>query len=194
MFNRPSVRRAAGAISLPLALAAPFLLVGTLALLSCRSLEWFLVKSSLRIKFNDVRWITTRELADWLADENRPQPILLDMRTRAEWEVSHLPQARRVEPASDLERALVGLPKETPIVTYCAVGYRSALAARRLAAVGFSKVRNLDGSIFQWANENRPLVHDGKAASQVHPYSRSWGRLLKPERRAALDSLPNDGY
>src|SRR5689334_2258229 len=62
------------------------------------SLDWFLVKRALRLKFRDVRWITTSELSGWLTDANRSQPILLDVRSRAEWEVSHLPRAHWVDP------------------------------------------------------------------------------------------------
>ncbi|MGH7937844.1 MAG: rhodanese-like domain-containing protein, partial [Bryobacteraceae bacterium] len=76
--------------------------------------------------------------------------------------------------------------KDATIVTYCSVGYRSAGMARRLHAAGFTRVQNLEGSIFEWANEHRPLVHDGKAATQVHPYDALWGRLLQPEVRAPL--------
>ena len=158
----------------------------TLGLLSCRSVDWFLLKRSLRSQFGDVQWITTQQLADWIADHNRPQPILLDVRTRAEWKVSHLPHARLVLPDTDPTPAVALLPKNVSIVTYCAIGYRSARAARQLRAAGYTDVRNLEGSIFQWANEHRPLIRDGKRVTRVHPYSAFWGRLLQPEARAPL--------
>jgi rhodanese-related sulfurtransferase len=166
------------------------LLVCAFALLSCRSVDWFLLKRSLRGKFPDERWITTRELADWLADKNRPAPVLLDVRTPAEWKVSHLPGARRVDPGASARTAAGQSAKDAPIVTYCAVGYRSGKVAERLRAAGFTHVQNLEGSIFQWANEHRPLQHDGKPATQVHPNNAFWGRLLRPEVRAPLP--PND--
>jgi len=78
------------------------------------------------------------------------------------------------------------LPKNVSIVTYCAIGYRSARAARELRAAGYTHVRNLEGAIFQWANEHRSLIHDGKRVTRVHPYSAFWGRLLEPEARAPL--------
>ncbi len=113
-------------------------------------------------------------------------PILLDVRSRAEWKVSHLPGARLVLPDSDPTTAVALLPKDAPTVTYCAVGYRSARAAERLGAAGYTQVRNLEGSIFEWANEGRPLIRDGKRVTLVHPYSAFWGRLLEPEARAPL--------
>lgn len=167
-----------------------FLVVGVLvvviAALGFRSVDWFLLKTSLRHKFPKGEWISTSELAAWLANKKRPAPVLLDVRTSAEWNVSHLSGARHVEPNASAESATTGLAKETPIVTYCAVGYRSGEMAERLRAAGFTNVRNLEGSIFQWANEHRPLVHGDQPVTQVHPYNSFWGRLLNDDVRAAL--------
>ena len=162
------------------------LIVVVLALLGTRNIEWFLLKKSLRHRFPNVEWITTANLANWLADKKRPQPILLDVRTEDEWNVSRLPGSRRVAPNASVEEAAPGIPKETPIVTYCAVGYRSAALATKLMEAGFTSVGNLDGSIFQWANEHRPLVRDNKPVTTVHPYSSLWGRLLNDDVRAPL--------
>ena len=52
--------------------------------------------------------------------------------------------------------------RDTPIVVYCSVGYRSARVARWLGRQGFTNVRNLDGSLFAWANEGRPMEADGR--------------------------------
>ena len=165
------------------------LIVAALALLGMRSIDWFLLKQSLRHRFPKVEWITTAQLADWLADKQRQPPVLLDVRTEEEWNVSHLPGARRVDPNAPVEKVISGVPKETPIVTYCAVGYRSGALATKLREAGFTNVRNLEGSIFQWANEHRPLVRDDKPVTTVHPYSSLWGRLLVDDARAPLKRL-----
>jgi rhodanese-related sulfurtransferase len=162
------------------------LVVGVSALLGLRSVDWFLLKKSLRHKFAKIEWISTSELADWLSSKRQPAPLLLDVRTVEEWNVSHLPGARRIEPNATAENAAKGLTKERPIVTYCAVGYRSGEVAERLRAAGFTNVRNLEGSIFQWANEHRPLVHENEAVAQVHPYNGFWGRLVNDDVRAPL--------
>ena len=78
------------------------------------------------------------------------------------------------------------IARDAPIVTYCAVGYRSGVMAQRLRAAGYTRVQNLEGSIFQWANEHRPLVPDGERVTRVHPFSTARGRLLAPEVRAPL--------
>jgi rhodanese-related sulfurtransferase len=180
----PIPRRGARVPNARLGLLMTGVIVAAVALLGMRSIEWFLLKKSLRHRFPKVEWISTQELADWLADQKRPPPVLLDVRTAEEWEVSRLPGARRVDPKADVESVTAGLAKDTPIVTYCAVGYRSGEMADRLRAAGFSHVRNLEGSIFQWANEHRPLVREGQPVTTVHPYDGLWGRLLSDDVRA----------
>jgi rhodanese-related sulfurtransferase len=170
------------------ALKCALLVLMTFALAGWRPLDWFVLKRALRAKFSDVDWITTRQLADWLNSKEGPAPVLLDVRTPAEWEVSHLANARRVDPDASAEEVANGLGKDTPIVTYCSVGYRSGEMAERLQKAGFTRVRNLEGSIFEWANEGRPLVREGKKVTTVHPYDTTWGRLLRDDVRAPLPS------
>lgn len=158
------------------------LFCGVAIVLSWRWLGWQVVKAETRHKFPTVPRLQTRELAAWLDDPKRPPPLLLDVREPAEFAVSHLPDARQVEPGAD--PAGLALPHDRPIVAYCSVGYRSADLAERLRKAGFSDVRNLEGSIFQWANEGRPLVRAGQPVRQVHPYNKTWGLLLQPSLRA----------
>lgn len=146
--------------------------------------QWFLLQASLQSRFPNVQWITAPELADWLQDRQRQPPILLDVRSEAEWDVSHLPGARRVDPGAPVGVVAPALAKHTAIVTYCAVGYRSGDLATHLRAAGFTNVKNLDGGIFEWANEHRPLVRNGEPVSRVHPYNEFWGRLLSKDVRA----------
>src|SRR3954466_14812679 len=82
---------------------------------------WLLIDAKIRHDFPDVKRITTAELARWLDDESRPRPVLLDVRTRAEFDVSHLAGARLVEP--EAPASVIDLPSDQPVVTYCSVGY-----------------------------------------------------------------------
>ncbi|MFL6583522.1 MAG: rhodanese-like domain-containing protein [Chthoniobacterales bacterium] len=148
--------------------------------------EWFVLKNAIRAKYPNVRRITTAQLADWLADPQREKPVLLDVRTEPEWNVSHLAGARRIDPGAPAD--LVGVPRNAPIVTYCSVGYRSSEMARRLLAAGFINVQNLEGSVFEWGNEHRPLVAGGQKVARVHPDNGWWGRLLADDVRAPVES------
>ena len=154
------------------------------------SVAWRTVERDLQSRYPDVVTVSTDTLAAWLADPSRPAPVLLDVREPAEYAVSHLPGARRVDPdatAEQLRAVLDGTDGGRPVVVYCSVGVRSAGVAARLTEAGVADVRNLEGSIFRWANEGRPLVRDGQRVEEVHPYDAVWGRLLNPARRAATD-------
>jgi hypothetical protein len=56
--------------------------------------------------------------------------------------------------------------------------------SRWLQRQGFTNVRTLEGSLFAWANDGRPMEVDGRPVKEVHPYNEFWGRLLEPEVRA----------
>ncbi len=143
---------------------------------------WWVVKRTIQTKFPQVQHISAETLATWLAQPAATKPLLLDTRTEAEYAVSHLPGAQRVEP-QDLSS--LKLPsQDTPVVTYCSVGYRSAAIAERLQASGYTNVHNLEGSIFQWANQGQLVCRKGEPVRQVHPYNSVWGRLLSEELHA----------
>ena len=138
------------------------------------------VMREIREEFPDVRAVTTGQLAGWLAAE---APALLDVRATDEYAVSHLRSARRALTEPEALEALRGVGKDDRIVVYCSVGLRSARLARALQARGFTCVYNLEGSIFQWANEGRPVYRDGRKADKVHPFDARWGKLLDPRLR-----------
>ena len=171
------------------------LVVGAVAVWWWRERETTLdaVQSAVRARYPEVTVVSTGELAEALSDPTRA-PFLLDAREREEFAVSHLPGARRIDPdasAPELRAALAEVSVGREIVVYCSVGYRSAGVAERLREAGFESVANLEGSIFRWANEGRPLVRgDGEPTDVVHPYSPMWGRLLHPARRARLADPP----
>jgi rhodanese-related sulfurtransferase len=167
-------------------MTALILLIVGIAFSKTEGFEWFVLKNAIRAKYPMVVRITTDQLAQWLDDKPSPQPVLLDVRTAAEWNVSHIAGARRVDPTATADVAGAGLAKDATIVTYCSVGYRSSELANRLRVAGFTNVRNLEGSIFQWANEHRPLVSGDHRVTRVHPFNAWWGRLLADDVRAPL--------
>lgn len=132
-----------------------------------------------------VPWIDTATLAQWLTQPQGRQVVLLDVREVAEFDVSHLRGARRVSPEAR-EMAALRLPRTATIIVYCSVGYRSAALGQRLRAAGYQQVYNLQGGIFQWANEGRSLHRGSTSVNQVHPYDREWGRLLLERYRSPL--------
>jgi hydroxyacylglutathione hydrolase len=75
--------------------------------------------------------------------------VLVDVRSRTEWDGGHLGGALHV-PLAFLPDRLDELPRDRPIVVYCRSGARSAIAASLLRASGFADVANLRGGIEAW--------------------------------------------
>jgi len=153
-----------------------------LAFVSCKkeTADWEKTKTWVRSEFPDVEQVSAEELRLSL-DSGRPNrkvPIVLDVRSPEEYEVSHLNGAIRVDPEGDLPDFLRTLDHDAPVVAYCSVGYRSSRLVERLRQEGFTDAKNLEGSIFEWANKGYPVERDGTPVREVHPYDAEWGRLL----------------
>jgi rhodanese-related sulfurtransferase len=167
---------------------AAWIAVATLAL----GLLWVGLRSPTSLKyvialwFPEVAWVDAETLSGWMKREPSEQPVLLDVRTRAEFEVSHLGGAVRTDPERP-ELAALSLQPDSTVVVYCSLGVRSAAIVDELEAAGVTKVYNLEGGIFEWANEGRPIFRNGEPSDRVHPYGKPWGLYLKRELRAPLE-------
>jgi rhodanese-related sulfurtransferase len=138
----------------------------------------------IEARYPDVGWIDAATLASFLERAPDGGIVLLDSRTEAEFAVSHLRGARRVDPdATDF--ASLELPPRALVIVYCSVGWRSAAVADRLRQTG-ARTRNLAGGIFGWANEGRPVYRGRRRVEEVHPFDATWGRYLDRGRRADL--------
>ncbi len=76
-------------------------------------------------------------------------PLLVDVRTAAEWSLGHLPTAHHV-PLAELEGRVRELPAGREIVAYCQSGRRSATAVEWLVANGRPHSRSLSGGLDAW--------------------------------------------
>ena len=132
----------------------------------------------VREAFPEVPQMTTQQLAVMRAQDAASDIVLLDARSVAEFNVSHLPGAVLASNARMALEALEANAPELTVVVYCSVGYRSSRLAEKLRARGFENVFNLEGSLFQWANEGRPLYRGKERAYRAHPYDEEWGQLL----------------
>ena len=144
------------------------------------TLSWNLTLKTIRAKFPTVAHISTDTLQAWLAESpQRENLLLLDARESEEYAVSHLQGAQPASSKDEALKALQGVPADQRIVLYCSVGYRSSELAQFLMKKGYTEVYNLEGSIFAWANEGRPVYRGKERVTVVHPYDRTWGKLLK---------------
>jgi rhodanese-related sulfurtransferase len=82
--------------------------------------------------------------------------LLLDVRTPDEYRQAHLRGALLI-PLDELERRLPEIPRDRPLLVYCAVGARSLTAARLLAAKGFREVYQLSDGLVGWYKNGYPV-------------------------------------
>ena len=148
------------------------------------TISWSLTLKTIRTKFPTVAHISTDTLQAWFDESPKRENLLLfDVREPEEYAVSHLQDARPVSSKDEALKALQGVSSKQRIVLYCSVGYRSSELAQFLMKKGYTEIYNLEGSIFAWANEGRPVYRGKERVQAVHPYDRNWGRLLKKSLR-----------
>lgn len=131
---------------------------------------WKKINNRIAKKFPEVQNITTEELAQTLDKEKR---YLYDVRPAEEYAVSSIAGAINIESVTNVKAS-----KDEKIVVFCSVGYRSAEFARQLQRAGYTRVYNLSGSIFEWANKGYPLFRGASQTNFVHPFNDDWGKLL----------------
>jgi rhodanese-related sulfurtransferase len=168
----------------------PIFLGAVVLLIAGRPLAFEVLQRRIASRFPEVQWISTEDLARWRGDSARVQPVLLDARTDPEFQISHLRGAVPIDPYRPALSSAQAFARDTPLVVYSSVGYRSAGVAAWLAKGGYTNVRNLAGSIFQWANEGRPLFkEENRPTALVHPFDSRWGLLVQSDYRARAPQL-----
>lgn len=118
-----------------------------------------------------MRWITaalllfmgTLPALTSAAEEVAAKPLLIDVRTEAEWQVEHLQGAILIPYEKiDEEIAKVAPDKKTKINLYCRTGRRSGIALDSLKKSGYEDVTNY-GSVKDAAEKlNIPVVKGDK--------------------------------
>jgi rhodanese-related sulfurtransferase len=88
---------------------------------------------------------------------------LVDVREPYEHEAGHIAGARHVELIRLTDEA-ESIGRERPVLFYCRVGSRSAMATQAFRAAGFDAY-NLEGGLVAWAGAGLPLEpEDGVVA------------------------------
>lgn len=82
--------------------------------------------------------------------------FLLDVRTMEEFRQARLRGATLI-PIGEIERRYFEVPKDRPVVVYCAVGSRSGLVADLLEKKGYRQVYNMKDGIVGWYRSGYPL-------------------------------------
>src|SRR5919198_437651 len=129
-----------------------------------------------------IKEVDPREVHDLISQNGGPDgPVVVDVREQHEFEESHLPGAVHV-PRGHLESRIEGAApdKSQRVITYCASGNRSALAANTmLKELGYENVESMTGGITLWKDRGYEVeVPKSLSPDQRERYSR---HLLIPE-------------
>ena len=104
----------------------------------------------------------TPEQADALRRDADAQ--LIDVREDYEWEAGHIEGARHIVLGAVAAQAQT-IDRDAPVVFYCRVGARSAMAADAFRKGGY-EAYSLAGGLEAWAGEGRELEpEDGSVAT-----------------------------
>ena len=130
--------------------------------------------------------ISTEELRAMLRNG---RPIgLFDIRTREEYDTSHLETAENIDPGMEAEtfvQAYGDRMQNRTVVFYCSVGQRSSEFLQRVLdpcrTTGTRECYNLRGGIFRWYNNGFPVFDKEGETHEIHGYNLLWSMMV--ERR-----------
>ncbi len=95
-----------------------------------------------------------------------PEAPVIDVRTAEEFSSGHLNNAVNYDwNGSQFEAQIKILDKSKPVFVYCLSGGRSAAAASKMRADGFTEVYELEGGMMKWRNENLPETTNDQVSS-----------------------------
>ena len=104
-----------------------------------------------------MQQIRAPQLAAWLADDSRPQPVLLDVREAWELEQCRIVNSQHI-PMNLIPSRCAELDPDSEIVVVCHHGGRSMQVAMFLERQGYGKLYNLAGGVEAWACEVDPTM------------------------------------
>lgn len=84
-------------------------------------------------------------------------PLAIDVRTPGERGQKHIGGSLPI-PLNHLAERVRELPKDRPLLVYCAGGYRSSIAASLLQRCGFNRVSEIAGGIAAWEAAKLPVA------------------------------------
>lgn len=101
-------------------------------------------------------------------------PLYVDVRPEEERVVSYIPGSIDKQTFESNPQAYAG----RTIVTYCTIGARSGLYAKKLVKNGWD-AHNLAGSLLLWTHAGLPLQDEAGPTYKVHTYGKRWALVAE---------------
>ena len=97
------------------------------------------------------------DFAKLINEKKDDRPIILDVRTPDEYKAAHLKDAVLIDyKAKDFDEKIKALDKSRTYLVYCASGYRSSSACKKLGSLDIPRLYNLKGGITAWQKAGKP--------------------------------------
>ena len=116
-----------------------------------------MLRASIMARVTGVESVSVSELSALLASDG--PPLLLDVRTQAEFRAGHLARAVSV-PLSELRQRVEEVRRQAAsrsIAIMCRSGSRSLSASILLKQAGFAHVLNVSGGLSRWRAQGYPM-------------------------------------
>jgi rhodanese-related sulfurtransferase/predicted transcriptional regulator len=116
------------------------------------------LRAALARLAEDVDELTPVSREELLAQAERGEVMVLDVRPEAEFQAGHLPYAQSM-PLEELKKRLAELPRDKPVVAYCRGPFclMAKEAVELLQQEGLSAIRLEDG-VAEWRAHGLPVV------------------------------------
>ena len=144
---------------------------------------------SYHAKFPDIPTLTSAEYLQTISSPaSSNNYILVDVRSKTEHNVSMIPNSISLQEfETQMKNTSNSVNPDQTVVTYCTIGYRSGLEARRIRDIYHMKVLNLDG-IVNYTHACSAMKREGnggegpflqeprsrKSTKRVHVFGPAW--------------------
>lgn len=105
-----------------------------------------------------TRLIDVNELHAWMRRSDAP--LIVDVRSDAEWRTGHLPDAIHIEAGRVTECAVPQVPRDRPVVLHCGAANRAMVGLSLLERLGYRNLMMLDTGFGNWRDAGYEVVKE----------------------------------
>ena len=146
--------------------------------------RWERAKDTVRNRYPAIPRIDAMQLKDWFDRREGPRPFVIDVRSQAEYDFSRLPGAKHMGISETPAKFGLGEKTDVPLIIYDAIGADSSAVVDSLIKLGYKQVQAIEGGIFEWALQGKPMEGPAGPVTKVNPGTSPHAKLLKRSLRA----------
>ena len=105
-----------------------------------------------------TRLIDIDELHAWM--KRNDAPLVVDVRSDAEWRAGHMPDAIHIEAGRIPESAATQVPRDRPVVLHCGAANRATVGLSLLERLGYRNLMMLNTGFGNWQDAGYEVVKE----------------------------------